>query len=194
MVSRVFYEASRDLDSRPSPRANRVEACRPRGCFVSLECSGGPATAVRNRVGRRRPARARPSPTPPAAPPRPEPAPRPAARPRPEPDPARAATEKDAVPGRLRNPFRPASAVFLGGAASHLFGLALRGSVPRRFEPSHCWSRKQLAGRAAARTFREKPARRARARDPAAAPARACLVPSRPGAPRVRPRLSTLPQ
>ena len=33
--------------------------------------------------------------------------------------------EKDAVPGRLRNPFRPASAVFLGGAASHLFGLAL---------------------------------------------------------------------
>jgi hypothetical protein len=45
-------------------------------------------------------------------------------------------TEKDAVPGRLRNPFRPASAAFLGGAASHLFGLALRGSVPRRFEPS----------------------------------------------------------
>ena len=33
--------------------------------------------------------------------------------------------EKDAVPGRLGNPFRPASAVFLGGAASHLFGLAL---------------------------------------------------------------------
>jgi hypothetical protein len=53
--------------------------------------------------------------------------------------------QKDAVPGRLRNPFRPASTVFLGGAASHLFGLALRGSVPRRFEPSRRWSGKQLA-------------------------------------------------
>jgi hypothetical protein len=54
--------------------------------------------------------------------------------------------EKDAVPGRLRNPFRPASTVFLGGAASHLFGLALRGSVPRRVERSRCRSGKQLAG------------------------------------------------
>src|SRR6516165_2407797 len=45
MVSRVFYEASRDLDSPPSPRSNRVEACRPRGCFVPLQCSGG-ATVV----------------------------------------------------------------------------------------------------------------------------------------------------
>jgi hypothetical protein len=30
----VFYEAARDLDSRPPPRADRVEACRPRGCFA----------------------------------------------------------------------------------------------------------------------------------------------------------------
>jgi hypothetical protein len=29
--SRVFYEASRDLDSQPPPRANHVEACRPLG-------------------------------------------------------------------------------------------------------------------------------------------------------------------
>ena len=45
ICSRVFYEASRDLDSPPSPRSNRVEACRPRGCFVPLQCSGG-ATVV----------------------------------------------------------------------------------------------------------------------------------------------------
>ena len=31
MFSRVFYEAARDLDSQPSPRADHVEACRPRG-------------------------------------------------------------------------------------------------------------------------------------------------------------------
>src|SRR2546421_11134249 len=35
MVSRVFYEAARDLDSPPSPRTDRVEACRPRECCPS---------------------------------------------------------------------------------------------------------------------------------------------------------------
>jgi hypothetical protein len=35
----VFYEAARDLDSPPSTRADRVEACRPRGCcfFIVAE-------------------------------------------------------------------------------------------------------------------------------------------------------------
>jgi hypothetical protein len=38
----------------------------------------------------------------------------------------------DAVPGRLRNlHVRPESLLWLGGAASHLIGLALHGSVPR---------------------------------------------------------------
>ena len=32
---RVFYEAARDLDSPPSPRTDRVEACRPRECCPS---------------------------------------------------------------------------------------------------------------------------------------------------------------
>ena len=39
MVSRVFYEAARDLDSPPSPRADHVEACRPRECFVPSDSS-----------------------------------------------------------------------------------------------------------------------------------------------------------
>ena len=41
--------------------------------------------------------------------------------------------ESDAVPSRLRNPFRAGPKAFLrlGGAASHLSGLALCGSVPR---------------------------------------------------------------
>jgi hypothetical protein len=42
MVSRVFYEAARDLDSQPSPQTDRVEACRPRGCFP-VESSGAGA-------------------------------------------------------------------------------------------------------------------------------------------------------
>jgi hypothetical protein len=38
LFSRVFYEASRDLDSQPPPRTDHVEACRPRGYFyVSFE-------------------------------------------------------------------------------------------------------------------------------------------------------------
>jgi len=41
-------------------------------------------------------------------------------------------TQIAAVPGRLRNPLRlTRRSVGLGGAASHLGGLALRGSVPR---------------------------------------------------------------
>ena len=31
ICSRVFYEASRDLDSQPPPRSDHVEASRPRG-------------------------------------------------------------------------------------------------------------------------------------------------------------------
>jgi len=34
MVFRVFYEAARNLDSPPSSRTDRVEACRPRGCLL----------------------------------------------------------------------------------------------------------------------------------------------------------------
>ena len=33
MVFRVFYEATRDLDSQPPLRIDHVEACRPRGCM-----------------------------------------------------------------------------------------------------------------------------------------------------------------
>ena len=42
IVSRVFYEASRDLDSQPPPRTDHVEACRPRGICApsSIEPEG----------------------------------------------------------------------------------------------------------------------------------------------------------
>ena len=36
MVFRVFYEASRNLDSRPPLRIDHVEACRPQGCAVPV--------------------------------------------------------------------------------------------------------------------------------------------------------------
>ena len=36
LFSRVFYEASRDLDSQPPPRTDHVEACRPRGVLLCL--------------------------------------------------------------------------------------------------------------------------------------------------------------
>src|SRR4051812_39524847 len=43
MVSRVFYEAARDLDSPPSPRTDHVEACRPRECcLLSLAATKSP--------------------------------------------------------------------------------------------------------------------------------------------------------
>jgi hypothetical protein len=46
--------------------------------------------------------------------------------------------KEDAVPGRLRNPPRLAlRRIGLGGAASHLGGLALCGSVPRLGEHMH---------------------------------------------------------
>ena len=95
--SRVFYEAARDLDSQPSPRADHVEACRPRECFLQVQCSAAP---MRRSVGGalRRATQ----------------------------------TQNDAVPGRLRNPLGPARKPFsVGGAASHLSGLALYGLVPR---------------------------------------------------------------
>jgi hypothetical protein len=47
MVSRVFYEAARDLDSRPSPRTDRVEACRPRGCFPVQSSGAGAREELR---------------------------------------------------------------------------------------------------------------------------------------------------
>jgi len=49
MFSRVFYEAARDLDSRPHPRTDHVEACRPLG---DLSC----LILVRRRTRARRPA------------------------------------------------------------------------------------------------------------------------------------------
>src|SRR5437763_10975464 len=36
ICSRVFYEASRDLDSQPPPRTDHVEASRPRGLCAFL--------------------------------------------------------------------------------------------------------------------------------------------------------------
>jgi hypothetical protein len=36
LFSREFYEAARDLDSQPPPRADHVEACRPRGMTTTL--------------------------------------------------------------------------------------------------------------------------------------------------------------
>jgi hypothetical protein len=48
----VFYEASRDLDSRPPQRTDHVEACRPRG-YVTIEYSFGPAAALAQPTNRR---------------------------------------------------------------------------------------------------------------------------------------------
>jgi hypothetical protein len=46
--SRVFYEASRDLDSQPPPRADHVEACRPLGVMCPrLIVEARPTTASR---------------------------------------------------------------------------------------------------------------------------------------------------
>jgi hypothetical protein len=48
LFSRVFYEASRDLDSQPPPRTDHVEACRPRGHFyVAIEYRPEPSTRRR---------------------------------------------------------------------------------------------------------------------------------------------------
>jgi hypothetical protein len=44
LFSRVFYEASRDLDSQPPPRTDHVEACRPRGLCLQIQYTTG-ATA-----------------------------------------------------------------------------------------------------------------------------------------------------
>jgi hypothetical protein len=48
MVFRVFNEAARNLDSRPSTRADRVEACRPRGCCLRIVAREG---RIRKRRG-----------------------------------------------------------------------------------------------------------------------------------------------
>src|SRR3954469_3019955 len=40
LVFRVFYEAARNLDSRPPLRTDHVEACRPQG-YVEDHCIGG---------------------------------------------------------------------------------------------------------------------------------------------------------
>src|SRR2546430_16642740 len=54
MVSRVFYEAARDLDSPPSSRTDRVEACRPRGCLpVQSSRAAAREGAARWRAGRK---------------------------------------------------------------------------------------------------------------------------------------------
>ena len=56
MVFRVFYEATRNLDSQPPPRTDHVEACRPRGlCLFTRDCRGrrGPsATSSSERLHR----------------------------------------------------------------------------------------------------------------------------------------------
>src|SRR3981189_3701562 len=41
MVFRGFYEAARNLDSQPPPRADHVEASRPRGLCSTLDYSPG---------------------------------------------------------------------------------------------------------------------------------------------------------
>lgn len=43
----MFYEAARDLDSRPSSRTDRVEACRPRGCLPFEFSRGGDSGRMR---------------------------------------------------------------------------------------------------------------------------------------------------
>src|SRR5947209_11495215 len=52
LVSRVFYEASRDLDSQPPPRTDRVEACRPQGCMyeTSLARMGQGSSPARSQL------------------------------------------------------------------------------------------------------------------------------------------------
>ena len=48
MVSRVFYEASRDLDSQPPLRTDHVEACRPQElCTSSILSAHGPRSRIR---------------------------------------------------------------------------------------------------------------------------------------------------
>jgi hypothetical protein len=92
MFFRVFYEAARDLDSRPSPRADRVEACRPRECLL-FQCSRAAGARGYLEGGRE---------------------------------------QKRRGPKPLEEPISPAVGHFcVGGAASHLSGLALCGSVPR---------------------------------------------------------------
>jgi hypothetical protein len=59
----------------------------------------------------------------------------------------RTCTRNDAAPGRLRNLSRPARRPFgSGGAASHLSGLALCGSVPRPIQLSSLPHRLQPPG------------------------------------------------
>ena len=151
MVSRVFYEASRDLDSPPSPRANHVEACRPRGCFVCIQCSGGPAVLAESGVASDTEV-VLPSGTVAACPPWPD------------------------RKGRGSGPFEEPVPSGLGRLSGWRGLTPLRprscGSVPRRREPSHCWSGKQRAGELLSAPCGEKLPGRARSRGPAAA--RAC--------------------
>ena len=54
LFSRVFYEASRDLDSQPPPRTDHVEACRPRGlCLItsSIRPASAPTLGSRPACG-----------------------------------------------------------------------------------------------------------------------------------------------